>query len=155
MGRDLFFTALLFALLGGLWVLNSPGQPEKAKLKGFLKIAVNLSGSLIGIALGLIWVQAINQSAYEPIIRPGTTRLNISVQEFGKTWPLTPSSGTLECLPDKKIVFHTQGKTYAVNGMAKLMKLPPLEKIAKQDLYIPSARQDLSKIHALGLRLCQ
>jgi hypothetical protein len=155
MERDIFFTSSLFALLAGLWYLNRPWDPHPSLIPTFWRHLLNLLGGLLVLLLTGIWVWQINRAPYQPIIRPGTRQLNLSEREFGTQWPLRPPSGVLECLSNQQIVFHTQGKTYGVNGAAKLNQYPPLEKIARRDRYIPSARQDLSLFQSIGLKLCQ
>lgn len=45
----------------------------------------------------------------------------ISRQQFGTKWPLSVSSGIVECLPIGRgaVVFKSEEKTYALNGIAK------------------------------------
>lgn len=155
MERDITYTALTFALLAGLWMLNRPWQPGQALFSRSLRLTLNLLGAGLFLLLTQRWLLNIHTAPYQPAIQPGTTRLPIAEQSFGKSWPLRAPSGTLECLPGQVVVFHTQGTTYGVNGLAKRKNYPPLEKLARRDRYLPSARQDLSQIQALGLRLCQ
>ena len=42
----------------------------------------------------------------------------ISEKDYGDKWPFTVASGRVECIAPSKVVFHANGKTYAVNGMA-------------------------------------
>lgn len=42
----------------------------------------------------------------------------ISESQYGKNWPFTVKSGTLECLNGNIVVFHANGQTYAINGSA-------------------------------------
>lgn len=42
----------------------------------------------------------------------------ITKQEFGQNWPFTLNEGILKCI-DGGVVFIANGKTYAVNGLAK------------------------------------
>jgi hypothetical protein len=111
-------------------------------------------GGGIGTGRDFFWLKTINNAPFQPIIKPGTHRLAISAEQWGKTWPLRVPSGTLECLSGAEVVFHTQGKTFAVNGQAKLKALPKLESLASPDQYIPKARKDLSAFQRMGLRLC-
>ena len=155
MERDLLYTSSLFALLAGLWYLNRPWSPIQAPFQPAFRLLLNILGTLLVLLLTGLWVWQINRAPYEPVIRPGTRQLTLSEQEFGTQWPLRPPAGVLECLPPQQIVFHTQGKTYGVNGVAKLSQYPPLETIARKDRYIPSARRDLSLFQEIGLKLCR
>lgn len=47
-----------------------------------------------------------------------SSKLTVSQAEFGDSWPLTVSSGYLECWKKNAVLFHTGGRTYAVNGTA-------------------------------------
>jgi hypothetical protein len=150
---DLMYCTFLFTLLGGLWLLNR-SQGIQSWVPA-LRWGMNLLGGIIALGVVFSWLQAINLEPYQPILRPGTSKLFISSREWGKTWPLRVPSGQLECLNGQEIVFHTQGKTYAVNGIAKLKKYPVIENLAEPDQYLPKARKDLSHFQAIGLRLCR
>jgi len=150
---DILYCSFLFSLLAGLWYLNQPWK-SPTRVARPLKYSLNLLGGLLAIGALFFWLKAVNSAPFQPIIRPGTHRLAISAEQWGKTWPLRVPSGTLECLPGAEVVFHTQGKTFAVNGQAKLKDLPKIENLASPDQYIPKARKDLSEFQRLGLRLC-
>ena len=47
-------------------------------------------------------------------------------------WPFTVSSGRLECVDDA-VIFHSEGKVYAVNGVAKQKGYAAIEGIGKED----------------------
>lgn len=44
--------------------------------------------------------------------------LELTKEQYGDKWPLTVSSGHVEC-KNNAVIFHSNGKTYAVNGVAK------------------------------------
>jgi hypothetical protein len=48
----------------------------------------------------------------------GGHSIQIGRADLGNAWPLTVSSGTLACEDAGAVTFTTNGKTYAVNGMA-------------------------------------
>lgn len=150
---DILYCSFLFAVLGGLWYVNQPWKSQ-ARVAPALRIGLNLLGGSLALGGVFLWLQTINNAPFQPIIKPGTHRLAISAKEWGKTWPLRVPSGTLECLPGAEVVFHTQGKTFAVNGQAKLKTWPKVESLASADQYIPKARKDLSAFQQMGLRLC-
>ena len=49
---------------------------------------------------------------------PNSTSLDVSREMYRRAWPLTVERGRLECLPGRAVVFHADGKTYAVNDIA-------------------------------------
>ena len=56
-----------------------------------------------------------------PLIANADSQQEISKQQFGAKWPLSVSSGMIKCLPIGRgaVIFESQEKTYAVNGIAK------------------------------------
>lgn len=56
-----------------------------------------------------------------PSIAHAGNQQEISKQQFGTKWPLSVPSGIVKCLPIGRgaVVFKSQEKTYAVNGIAK------------------------------------
>lgn len=56
-----------------------------------------------------------------PLFANADSRQEISKQQFGAKWPLSVPSGMIKCLPigHGAVVFESQEKTYAVNGIAK------------------------------------
>ena len=56
-----------------------------------------------------------------PLFANADSQQEISKQQFGAKWPLSVPSGMIKCLPIGRgaVVFESQEKTYAVNGIAK------------------------------------
>lgn len=56
-----------------------------------------------------------------PLFANADSQQEISKQQFGAKWPLSVPSGMVKCLPIGRgaVVFESQEKTYAVNGIAK------------------------------------
>jgi len=56
-----------------------------------------------------------------PLVTHAENQQKISKQQFGAKWPLSVPSGIVKCLPIGRgaVVFESQEKTYAVNGIAK------------------------------------
>ncbi|MDE0145385.1 MAG: DUF2511 domain-containing protein [Nitrospira sp.] len=56
-----------------------------------------------------------------PLVAHAENQQKISKQQFGTKWPLSVSSGIVECLPIGRgaVVFKSEEKTYALNGIAK------------------------------------
>jgi len=93
----------------------------------------------------------------------------ISEGEYGKQWPFTVSSGQLSCSGAGAVTFTANGKTYAVNGLAKSdHKNSDIEKIWKSDsdsdlakYVLKQGRPDLvpkisiAPIIDRGLKLCK
>jgi len=61
--------------------------------------------------------------------KPGT---EITEKEYGEKWPFTVASGRLEC-KGQAVIFHTGGKSYAVNGVAKQKAYTAIDPIWKED----------------------
>jgi hypothetical protein len=94
--------------------------------------------------------------------------VNISASEFGANWPFTVTSGKLMCAPPGAVTFVANGRTYAVNGLAKSdPRNADLREIWKDDseseharYMIEQGRPDLvpkisiSPIIDRGLKLC-
>ena len=79
---------------------------------------------------------------------------------FEGTWPLTVSSGRLNCEGSDgfgPVTFAARGITYTVNGTAKSQKpdLPEIEEIWKSDPDIPGAKINISDLIDAGLKLCK
>ena len=60
---------------------------------------------------------------------PGT---DITRMELGDKWPFSVDSGKLECIQDA-VVFHANGKVYAVNGFAETMGYDAIDEIWVED----------------------
>ncbi|KKZ14006.1 MAG: hypothetical protein TQ37_02535 [Candidatus Synechococcus spongiarum 15L] len=56
-----------------------------------------------------------------PLFANADSQQEISKQQFGAKWPLSVPSGMVKCLPIGRgaVVFESQEKIYAVNGIAK------------------------------------
>jgi len=65
---------------------------------------------LFGLIIGVLTLCGCSESSKE-----------ITKEMYGDDWPFTVTSGRLECLPPTAVVFHTNGKTYPLNGWAKTM----------------------------------
>ncbi|WP_339080816.1 DUF2511 domain-containing protein [Pseudomonas sp. TMP9] len=61
--------------------------------------------------------------------KPG---IEVTAQQYGEKWPFKVSSGNLEC-KGQAVIFHTDEKAYAVNGVAKQKGYKDIEPIWKQD----------------------
>lgn len=56
----------------------------------------------------------------------------ITRMELGDKWPFSVGSGKLECIQDA-VVFHANGKVYAVNGFAKSKGYDAIDEIWVED----------------------
>ncbi len=98
-------------------------------------------------------------------------RIYVSREEFGDKWPLTVEDGEIEGykyrvagVERKAVVFHTGGKTYAVNGGAiDQRKFPRIDPIwaeePRSELWIknniPAIKKSIEPIISIGLGLCK
>jgi len=61
--------------------------------------------------------------------KPG---FELTEEQYGIKWPLTVPSGYVEC-KNNSVVFHANGKTYGVNGLAKSRGYSSIDEIWKVD----------------------
>ena len=81
----------------------------------------------------------------------------IKKEDFGDAWPFKVDEGRLECI-NSAVIFHTEGKTYAVNGMASGQgKYRDIEEIWLYDPSFPDSgiRINIGSIIDAGLELCK
>jgi hypothetical protein len=87
------------------------------------------------------------------------SEVKITKQEFGTKWPLTVDEGVLACKGRGgvgEVVFTTNGKTYAVNGIAKgTKKYIPIDEIWANNPSVSGLKKDIGPIIERGLKLCQ
>lgn len=74
--------------------------------------------------------------------------------DYGDKWPFTVEEGEVRCLPVRKVVFISEGTTYAVNGTAK-NDYPEIAPIWLDNPTIEGLKVNLQPILNLGLSLCQ
>ena len=121
-------------------------------MKRLLKIVLIIAG---GTVLGIVALLVL--SLYAPPPTP-TASETIASAEYGDRWPLTVESGRVECRGWASVVFHTGGKTYAVNGLAlSLTDYPDIREIWRDDpddAYGQGLKIDISPILDRGLALC-
>ena len=86
----------------------------------------------------------------------------ITESEFGERWPFTISRGTLSCTPSGKfgiVTFTANGKTYAVNGIAKGHAKQngwrEIDEIWKVNPSFPGTKINMHPIIEKGLSLCK
>jgi len=65
--------------------------------------------------------------------------VEVTEQEWGSKWPFTVSSGRLEC-KGQAVIFHANGQSYAVNGVAKQRGYASIDSIWRED---PEMKQAL------------
>lgn len=81
--------------------------------------------------------------------------MRVSADDYGDDWPLTVSSGTLDCQREA-VTFTTQGTTYAVNGMAESHDLGvDIEPIWADNPEIPGTKKNIGPLIDDGLELCK
>jgi hypothetical protein len=96
----------------------------------------------------------------EPPSKPG--RLRVSREEFGERWPLTVDAGELECRQKgagpagRMVLFHAEGRTYAVNGTAITHSgHPRIDPIWRDNPDIPGTKIPITPLLNAGLKLCE
>jgi hypothetical protein len=79
--------------------------------------------------------------------------LEVSQADFGKDWPLTVQSGTLNCEGAGAVTFTTDGTTYAVNGLASGMdRWPEIDPIWADEPH--GLKKNIGPLIDRGLELC-
>lgn len=84
---------------------------------------------------------------------------NITKAQFGDKWLFKIDEGLLECRGDNSIgevVLTANGKTYAINGVAKQSgKYAPTEEILIDNSKASAMKNDLSPFINEGLKMCK
>jgi Protein of unknown function (DUF2511) len=79
--------------------------------------------------------------------------LEVSRADFGRDWPLTVKSGTLNCEGAGAVTFTTNGTTYAVNGLASGMdQWPEIDAIWADAS--GGLKKNIGPLIDRGLKLC-
>lgn len=82
----------------------------------------------------------------------------LTASEFGDDWPLTVSSGYVDCEEGMYVVFRANGITYAVNGTALSFKdrrgYVDIHRIWKDHPTDPDMKVYLGPVLSAGLELC-
>lgn len=83
----------------------------------------------------------------------------VSRSEMGDEWPLTVDAGELRCQGSGgvgAVTFTTaDGKTYAVNGIAKQNGVPAIDPIWAKDPSIPGTKKNIGPLLDRGRALCK
>ncbi len=110
-----------------------------------------ISNKLLTVApLFVFWLAACTNSS-------GVT---VTKQELGDKWPLTVDSAKLECRNSVSpgmgaAIAHVNGKTYALNGLAKQKGYPDIRPVWRDDPKIPGAKVSISPLIKRALDLCK
>lgn len=85
-----------------------------------------------------------------------STNMKVSRDDLGDTWPFTVDRGVIACNhPSLAVVFFTNEKIYAVNGVAKGQKrYADVREILRDDLSAAESKADIGPILDRGLKLC-
>ena len=103
---------------------------------------------------------APTRNAAAPPAEPGSQvrRKPVSSDDFPGLWPLSMTSGTLNCLPKNgqtMVTFTTPtGITYAINGSARSM-WPPIDPFWRDNPEIPGTKINIGPLLDAGLALCR
>jgi len=76
------------------------------------------------------------------LLSNGSSGRKVTADEFGENWPFTIREGVVDCVDDLAYIFVANGKTYALNGFAKVWKISdtPLKRIWKRDPKYPDLK---------------
>lgn len=115
-----------------------------------INVQKNLASSAFAI-LGLLFCHVASAASER-----------VSSADFGETWPLKVKDGVLNCEPIYEyeiVTFTTNGKTYAVNGLARGNRAKKrgwldVEKIWKTDPRDPELKINIGPLIDRGRALC-
>ena len=82
----------------------------------------------------------------------------VSKAKFGKRWPFKVKPGVLRCDGSGgvgAVTFSANGKSYALNGIAKQQGAPPVDPIWRNNPSIPGTKVDIGPMIERGLKLCK
>ncbi len=163
--------ATLNYLVYGRWTGPSPNPQHRSKANG---VSLRTRFSLYALAvsaLTLVLCIATRNPRDKDITpipapqpqfvaadpKPATDpcRVFVSRQQFGDKWPLTVESGEVECLKGFIILFHTSGKTYALNGGAIDSGYSRIEPIWQNDPQYPGLKVSITPLLKVGLDMRQ
>ena len=120
----------------------------------------------VGTVVGFVALILIGASIYVLYFRddksgggtardPNSTSMDVSREMYGRAWPMKVESGRLECLPGRAVVFHTDGRTYAVNDIAVSRELGEnIRPIWRDNTNMPGTKVFLILVDE-GLKLCK
>ena len=85
-----------------------------------------------------------------------STNMKISRDDLGDRWPFTVNSGVIACNhPSSAVVFFTNEKIYAVNGVAKGQKrYADVREILRDHPFVAGSQVDIGPILERGRNLC-
>ena len=85
-----------------------------------------------------------------------STNMKISRDDLGDAWPFTVNSGVIACNhPSSAVVFFTNEKMYAVNGVAKGQnRYADAREILRDHPSVAGSKIDIGPILDRGLKLC-
>lgn len=143
---------------------HEPSQTTPPQPPGVGKVRSGVgAGCLALIALVGIFAAISNRTSPENSSLPNTTGEFISLEEYGRKWPLTIQQGHLNCrsrtiarYEKKDVTITLDGKTWALNGSARGSgDFLPLEDIWRDNPEIEGAKMSVGDIIGRGLRLCR
>lgn len=118
-------------------------------------------GTVVLVALlGGFWILLVPESATPPSPSRSRARgpIMITQQDLGDAWPFTVDSGLLDCRGAGEVVFTVDGRSYAVNGLAKGTKkyddISPIWSLILTSGSSSDAKKDIGPIITRGLALC-
>lgn len=93
-----------------------------------------------------------------PAIAHAGGRQEVTREEFGEAWPFTVDSGVVACRSVSSVIFITDRKIYAVNGLAMsdgiYEDIKEIWRVDPEAGKYGAPRVNLSPILSIGLDLC-
>lgn len=115
-------------------------------------------GLLFFVAISFyVYVARPWESSPSPVIIPTkhTSENQITQANFGDKWPLTVSSGEIQCI-NQMVIFTVQGTIYAVNGTAKThSNYKDIREIWADSPQGMGLKKDIGPLINYGLKLCK
>lgn len=152
---NLIYVALIFASLFLIFWVQRTQMGTRPIRWGVSLVALGAAGFL---ASQFVAAQPTSQRVnLEQFTTADTSRIKVTQSQLGDLWPLLMAEAEVECVqPGMALILHTpDGKSYALNGMAREKGLPTMESVTARDRHIPAARMNLQPLMDIGFRLCK
>lgn len=140
------------------WQDPAPIQRDITRLRFFTSKAA--LDSVVEVGLSLCAADTPFQSAITFDGNPDVKYVTLNASDIGDSWPFTVYMGVVECVEPRRIVFHHEDVTYALNGEAMSQR----EEMGWQDpapiqrditrLRFFTSKAGLDSVVEVGLSLC-
>lgn len=112
------------------------------------------------VIIGAIYLMSQNENPPKdtPPAATATPPGYVQQEDYGKAWAFTVDEGVIECRTGNRVVFVSEGKTYALNGLARgwaeRMGWLDIDQIWRDNPDGITPKIDISPFIELGLSLC-